>query len=255
MSVLIVHEVYYEIFYMHRKTFTFFVLIIVLFSCKHEEPRIVFNEVNFSVPNNHIVDINIPVAIGNSEITVKINKAIQNRVSYSLDGASVNTNNENSINESIHLFNQEFENFKLDFPNSSLVWEAQIDGEISYQSNDIISCAITSYVNTGGAHGNLNIAFLNFNKKTGELIPNEALFKDLEVLIEVIKPYFLKSIKNKEIDMSDNAMFELPKNIGFNENGMIILYNPYEIASYSEGIIECTVPFEKIESCLVFNSL
>ncbi len=36
-----------------------------------------------------------------------------------------------------------------------------------YQSSEVISVALTSYINTGGAHGVLTITFLNFDAETG----------------------------------------------------------------------------------------
>ena len=44
--------------------------------------------------------------------------------------------------------------------------------------------------------------------------------------------------------------FQLPESIGFSDEGVIILYNPYEIASYSQGIIEFTIPYNEIDANL-----
>ena len=66
-----------------------------------------------------------------------------------------------SAEESIISFNKEYQLFKTNFPESAQLWEAQIDGEILYLSPEIICIAITTYINTGGAHGNLNISFLS----------------------------------------------------------------------------------------------
>ena len=123
-----------------------------------------------------------------------------------------------------------------------------------YQSNDIISIAITSYINTGGAHGILNINFLNFNPITGNLIPNDKLINDIKGFKEVAKPFFAKSIKNKDTGITQTSTFPLAKNIAYCEDGIIVLYNTYEIAPYSSGIIEFTIPFEIASPFLVFNS-
>ncbi len=44
--------------------------------------------------------------------------------------------------------------------------------------------------------------------------------------------------------------FQLPESLGFSDEGLIILYNPYEIASYSQGIIEFTIPYDTINDYL-----
>ena len=47
--------------------------------------------------------------------------------------------------------------------------------------------------------------------------------------------------------------FQLPETIGYSDEGIIILYNPYEIASYAQGIVEFTIPFEDVSSFLNVN--
>ena len=237
---------------MRIKAFLLFFLFVLIFSCQEEVPKISFIELNHSLADTNVVEINIPKAIGDSEITEKINAALETKVISCLNTNDSINSNTKTLKESINSFNKEFENFKNNFPKSQQLWEAQIDGEVLYQSDDIISASITSYINTGGAHGNLNVTFLNFSTKTGSLIPNDKLFDDLEIFKKIVKPYFLQSIKNKEI--SDNETFRIPQNIGFKEDGLILLYNTYEIAPYSVGIIEFIVPFEEIKSCLVFDS-
>ena len=47
--------------------------------------------------------------------------------------------------------------------------------------------------------------------------------------------------------------FQLPETLGYSDEGLIVLYNPYEIASYSQGIIEFTIPYSEISSFLNIN--
>lgn len=239
---------------MRFKTFSLILLFIILFSCKNEEPIISFKEISFSITNNNIVELNTLKAIGNPKIAERINTILEEEVSRSLNTYDDDNTDLRTITENINSFNKQFEIFKSDFPESKQVWEAQIDGELLFQSNEILSISITSYINTGGAHGNLNITLLNFNAETGDLIPSKALFNDLETLKKVARPYFLKSIENKEVPNNKIQGFTLPKNMALNEDGVILLYNTYEIAPYSTGIIEFTVPFEDINSLLVFNN-
>jgi len=207
---------------MIKKTFLFiFCCFFFLFNC-NEDIKTTFSEVTVSTNNNDIVEINIPKATGNKSIINNINSEINKTV------------------------------IKTDFPESAQIWEAQIDGEKLYQSPEIISIAITSYINTGGAHGNLNISFLNFNGETGNLITNNNLFKNIDAFKEIAKTYFNETIKDKDI-LFDSKKFVLPENIAYNEEGVVLLYNTYEIAPYSSGIIEFTIPFEKISNFLVFN--
>lgn len=226
---------------------------IVLSSCK-EDVKTTFIDINVSTKSNNIVEVNIPKAIGNEEITNPINSEIERVVSNVLQIEKSDTIKLQSIGESINAFNQEYETFKTNFPVSSQIWEAQIDGEVLFQSSEITSISITSYINTGGAHGILHLYFLNFNNLTGNRISNENLFTDIDSFKNIAKTHFNKAIKDKEV-LFDNDTFKLPENIGYTEGGLVLLYNTYEIAPYSTGIIEFTIPFSDLESHLVFNSV
>jgi len=231
----------------------FTLAITILFTGCIEDSKLVFQESNITTIDNTIVEINIPKASGDIQIASKINSVIESRIISSLQSNGIDETNKISIEESITSFNNEFTTFKSDFPNSAQQWEAQIDGEIMYQSTEIISIALTTYINTGGAHGNLVISFLNFDTRIGELISNDKLFSDLKSFKKIAEPYYKKEIENKEAIFNKHANFEFPKNIGFNEEGVILLYNTYEIASYSTGIIEFTIPFEDTLEFLNFN--
>lgn len=217
-----------------------------------KEQKLVFQESNITTKDNTIVEINIPLASGDLLIASKINSVIESHIISSLRFSDSLEIENISINESINSFNEEFKNFKSDFPDSVQQWESQIDGEIMYRSSKIISFALTSYTNTGGAHGILVISFLNFDTQTGEIISNDALFSNMDIFNEIAEPFFKKEIEKIEV-VFKNDTFMLPKNIGFNEEGLIMLYNTFEIAPYSAGIIEFTVPFETLTEVLKFN--
>lgn len=223
---------------------------ILLFSCV-EDVNISFEEVYISSENR--IEINIPKAKGNKTIVEVINTDIETAVARELYIGSADSESPKTINESINLFNEEFHVFKTDFPESEQIWEAQIDGEVLFQSPEIISVSITSYVNTGGAHGILNITFLNFESTTGKQIPNKNLFTDSDSLKEIVKKHVIEATRKKDI-VFEPENFQLPQNIGYTEDGVIFLYNTFQIGPYSSGIIEFTIPFEEIKSYLVFNS-
>jgi hypothetical protein len=227
-------------------------LFMFFFNC--EEPtKITFSETSISTENNNIVEINIPKANGNSSVTNTINSSIEKAVITALQIGYPDNIETETIEEGITSFNNEFENFKTDFPESLQVWNAQIDGEVLFQSPEIISVSITSYVNTGGAHGILNISFLNFDSTTGKQIKNNELFTNIAEFKKIAQVHFNEAIKEKDL-LFETDKFELPENISYTEDGLVLLYNTYEIAPYASGIIEFSIPFDEIESYLVFNS-
>lgn len=223
---------------------------LLLFNC-NEEVNISFEDIYISSENG--IEINIPKAKGNQIIAEAINSEIETTVARELYIGSTDSESPKTIKESINLFNEEFNIFKTDFPESEQIWEAQIDGEVLFQSSEIISISITSYVNTGGAHGILNISFLNFNSITGKQFFKKDLFTDIDEFKAVALTYFQKVIKENDMVIDQNK-FKLPTNIAYTDDGLVLLYNTYEIAPYSTGIIEFAIPFKAIESYLVFNS-
>ncbi len=235
------------------KYFISIFIFFVFFSCA-EEQKTTYSEINITAKNNNLVEVNIPKATGNKSVSNQINSEIQKKVISALHIGNLEDVHSPSIEESIISFNNEYNAFNQDFPESSQLWEAQIDGEVIYQSEELTTIAITTYKNTGGAHGNLNISFLNFDSKTGQKLKNSQLFTDMESFKTLAKAYFEAETKEKSL-LTDYNTFELPENIGYSEDGIILLYNTYEVAPYTTGIIEFAIPFSKTTSYLAFNSL
>ena len=124
-------------------------------------------------------------------------------------------------------------------------WEAGVDGEVTYQSNRVISIAMNTYLNTGGVHGTSKVSFLNFEAITGKQLHYDEFIKDKDELKKFLKFYFEKEVENISFDD-----FKLPETIGLSDEGVIILYNVNEIPSYTDKLTEFTVPFDKVERFL-----
>lgn len=229
-----------------------FIGFLILNSCIKDQ-KISFSDTNFTTEKNSLVEVIVPVATGETSIVDNINSVVNDHVIKMLQLDPSEPVTIKTIEEGIDVFNDEYNRFNANFPESTQVWEAQIDGEIMYQSPELISISLTSYLNTGAAHGNLTIAFLNFDAKTGTLIKNSDLFKNREDFHILANRYFENSIEDKDI-LFDPQSFKLPENIGFNDEGAVLLYNAYEITPYSEGIIEFSIPFKNINSFLNFDS-
>ena len=98
----------------------------------------------------------------------------------------------------------------------------------------------------------------SWNKEGGESLSQRVLnevkpeepIKNKIDFIKLSEIYFNLKLqeKLKENGFNDyffGDSFQLPENIGFSDEGVILLYNVYEIAPYSEGITEFTIPFEE----------
>ena len=224
-------------------------------SCK-KEVKIEFFEENIESSKAADISINFPKAEGSNTVSKLINTTIQNYI-VSQTNLNDDTLTNLSIDDAVKRFNTEFKTFKNDFPESSQKWEAFIDGEITYRSPEVICIAVNSYLDTGGAHGNTHIKFFNFNPQNGKLYSKGELIKDVNGLSDVIANELKEEVKSNSDEPMEEFFFgkdfQLPESLGFSDEGLIVLYNPYEIASYSQGIIEFIIPFEDVNTYLNIN--
>lgn len=225
-----------------------FLAIMATISC-NQEVNLTFSESNFKLDKNAIIEINIPIADGKNATSEAINSAVEKFIVTTL---SFNQDSiiKVTLDDAVKNFDSIYVAFRDDFEEHSLIWEALIDSEVTYESPIITSIAINSYLNTGGAHGNMNISFLNFNSQTGALLQIDDFINDKNAFTKLAKTHFENLIQESDELQNEDYFwgegFHLPANIGFSDEGLILLYNVYEIASYSQGLIEFTIPFEEV---------
>lgn len=226
-----------------------FILVFIVFSCSEtNKTAVTFSEINVLHDDNAVIELNIPKADGNSKQSLAINKIVENHIANSLVFLE-DSSDTLQLDYAISNFDSEYKSFKEGFGENAMVWDASFDGEVTYHSPEVISIALNSYINSGGAHGNMNVTFLNFDA-LGNILKLSDVFTDLNTLTKIVQPYFEKETGGSSIDYFWGEPFHLPENIGLNDEGVIFFYNVYEIASYADGITEFTIPFSDIESLL-----
>ncbi|MFC4723063.1 DUF3298 and DUF4163 domain-containing protein [Geojedonia litorea] len=235
-----------------KRSILFFCVGLLLFSCKNEQP-LSFNETAIEQHDAAEIEIVYPQFENNSLVASKINKSIESAIAKNIaffDDDTLNLSLKNAIKE----FDNRFKTFKNDFQDASAPWVATVNSEVVYSSTEVITIAVDSYTFTGGAHGNSVITLLNFNPENGELYTNENLFKINENFKSLAKGYLSNEVNTKTMEDGENYFFgkdfKLSENIGFNDEGVIFLYNTYEIAAYAQGITEFTIPYKIIASYL-----
>ncbi len=236
-----------------KRYFIVFLLTSLLWSCK-EAVKLDFVEDSIETSEVADIAINIPKAQGTNTVANRINKTLAQHI-IAQSNFSEGSISEASIEQALAQFNKEYSTFKTDFPESSQQWEYFVDGEVVYRSEQLICIALTTYLDTGGAHGNTNVKFFNFNAETGAVFSNSDLVEDLPALSEIVQQKLMEELHSEDDTSTINDVFfgkdfQLPESIGFNDEGVIILYNPYEIASYSQGIIEFIVPYDTIDTAI-----
>lgn len=157
-----------------------------------------------------------------------------------------------SLAAAVADFNLQYKELKEDYPENIVRWEAKIEGKASYKNEKIVSFLFDSYIFTGGAHGYGSTSFLNFDLKTGEELTEENLLKNPKEFTTYVETLFRKQNNLKPEDninstgfMFEDDAFHLPQSIGFDKQGIILIYNPYEIASYADGQTKIHIPMDQ----------
>lgn len=248
---------------MKKFTFSLFLLVITIVGCTKDSTLIFTTESATSkqhklCDNEPCPDVDISYLIAEKHpLSKTINKAINTTLCKSLLINDEDQKIPQTLDDAISRFILDYQRDKKEFPDMSSVYSADISMPEPYQTETLISIEIKQYMFTGGAHGYGNTQFLNFNAETGALLSNKELFTDQNEFKKIAEKYFREQ---QNIDASasinapgfwfENETFALPQTIGFIENSMVLIYNPYEIASYAQGAIEVKIPLSEIENLL-----
>lgn len=140
---------------------------------------------------------------------------------------------------------------------TELAWTISIQGEITHKSETILNIALNHYSFTGGAHGYAGKRSLIFDSTTGKLISNKKLFLDEQKFKIMAESKFRIKYKippkgaiNATDFMFENDEFQLPQTYFFTKKGLLLFYNVYEIASYSQGNFEVLIQYNEIKPYL-----
>ncbi len=244
-----------------KRTFRIAMVFFLLLGCKNED-NLAFDA--FTLEKNECSDcpvfsIQIPKAQGKTSLALAINRAVKEEIISLLlfeeEGEA------NTLEGAMASFKTGYSETKERFSDENTPWEATVKGNISYEDTTHLTIEISAYIFTGGAHGYSSQMFLNFDKEKGKEIESWELFanqEDFEIFAE-------QKFREKEAIPADKSinhtglMFEkdrfyLPENIGFTEDGIQLLYNPYEVASYADGPIVLTLPFKEVRPYLATNT-
>jgi hypothetical protein len=231
---------------------------LVLLSCKKKE-ALTFTTVSYTSETCEgcpSVAINIPLALQKTKLGNAINNSVREEVIFLL--SYDDTLEVSSVEDAMKSFTNGYEELKELYPDETPGWEAKIDASVSYEDQDVITIQLESFLFTGGAHGYGAKHFLNFDAKKGTELENWQLFKDSQEFEKFAESKFRaqEKIPNNLPINSTGFMFEgdafyLPENIGFTREGLQLLYNQYEVASYADGPIEITLPYNAVQRYLL----
>ena len=243
-----------------KKLFLALAINLALIGCNKDVPELQFNDVSFEKvsevncnseeENCTFISLKVPMAEGDDERSELINSQITQHIIQLVDYQD--QENLESLEDLSYQFIKDYEATSTEFPEYNIPWEAYIESEITHNTEELISIQFDLSLFTGGAHGYTSTTYLNFDPETGKLLSIKELFSD------EFKEFAEKRFRTKnEIPITDsinstgfyfeNDAFQLPKNIGFKKNKVILRYNAYEIASYADGNIQMEFTLKEIE--------
>lgn len=194
-------------------------------------------------------------------LTINIKYPIISTFPNSKAGERINSQIKMQVNEYLKyslntLYKQAMDTYKNslknDFPFHS--FEAYMEYVITYNANGFLSLYVDKYEFTGGAHGSTIRSSNTWNLCTGENIYLSYFFNPYTDYTKFVKDKILtlasEIAKGNPLIYFENYKYLIVKNFNpqsfyLTPEGITIYYQQYEIAPYSTGIVEFTIPYIK----------
>ncbi|MBO5138722.1 MAG: DUF3298 domain-containing protein [Bacilli bacterium] len=153
------------------------------------------------------------------------------------------------IKEKIENIIKEFMEYAKEAPQKEIVYSLYITYK-SYIYQNYISYVFSISMYTGGAHPDNRILSVNYNVKHNKIIKITDIYNNLTKLSEISR----KLLKNKNEINSITLPLDMIlegttpndynfRNYALTDNGVIIFFEPYQVAPYAAGTIEITIPY------------
>lgn len=125
-----------------------------------------------------------------------------------------------------------------------------------YAEKNYLSYVFFTSMYTGGAHPNNTIYTISYNQKSNEIITVTDLISKnpniLEILSQESRVILKKYPRFQNLDMLDMLIegtkpnIENFRNFAFSKDGLIIFFEQYQVAPYSEGSFRVVIPYDKL---------
>ena len=126
-----------------------------------------------------------------------------------------------------------------------------------YSYQFYLSYVFFTSVYTGGAHPNNTIHTITYNKEKNQIITISNLAKDNADLLKILSeesrailkkyPSFQTSYFQKDMLMEGTEpRLENFRNFAFSKEGLIIFFEQYQVAPYSDGSFRVVIPYQKL---------
>ena len=202
------------------------------------------------------VEISVPEATGPQPAADSINKKIF-ETAREIIFFGEKPYDANNYDDLMASFIQSYEDLKKEFPKETLGWEGSIEATVSHRTDSLLNVKLHHFTYTGGAHGYDGLRSLLFDPKTGHAFAYRDIFNDLKGFTDYAEKQFRKKFGINPMNpinstglMFENETFALPNAIFFEDDGLLLYYNTYEISSYAEGPKELKLPYSEVNQYL-----
>lgn len=123
--------------------------------------------------------------------------------------------------------------------------------EVTRNDNRIISFTKKNSTYSGGAHGNYDTWGYNFDAQTGEQLSLADVVNDFSGFTTTANKYLFAELEKnysdglwKDYKETIKAMWKENGYWYFDDSGITIIFNPYEIGSFAMGDVMITLPYD-----------
>lgn len=225
---------------MKKRLFFVLSVVVMVFGCT--TPKVYWENIDVTRSETDLeVSISYPYRFGGVDsVTNKINTAIDNFIKIGLAEEC----SECSIDSAVTVM---YEEKRADSICALMKYEFYMKGS-SYISGDTTCVHVEKSYYTGGANFYVRDEYLNFDNKTGNIIPAASMVADTAKALKIISEQLKARYPNQDgyslffgnVNVDNPPM---PDNVGIDSTGYIFCYNMYEIAPRSTGVININIPF------------
>lgn len=208
------------------------------------------NQCNIDSPNCAYISYNYPVFTDKTAIADSLNSIV-----HVLLGESDKT----TLAQTQQTFLSEYTSSIKQNPGSNEVWYSETAINIPFQSAEVVCIGLYMNDYTGGAHGRKSQIYSCYHTKKNKALTMRDLFSDAnhkQLLVTAEKTFRTEKglIDTTDLESSgywfkDNQ-FHLNENFVITSNGIDWIYNPYEVASYADGILLVSLKKEDLTPLL-----
>lgn len=137
---------------------------------------------------------------------------------------------------------------KIKYDEGTNKWRTHVSAELAMTSPELAVFRIMKSGYSGGAHGWYGATYLTFDKQASRIwsIQDAFLPQKRKQLLRLVNRRIEKRIKQNTALLPATALTTFYPN----KQGITFVFQPYEVASYAEGIVEINVPYAELTGML-----